>query len=71
MPIYKFKTFQEAEEALWNFNPDKNYFKSVRKLWEFAGILHKVRYPRGIFKFSTLEEAQKHREEVELKKALE
>jgi hypothetical protein len=66
MPVQKFKTFEEAEKALWNFQPDDAYFARVAELWEFANKLNPISYPRGIFKFKTIEEANKHREEIEL-----
>ncbi len=66
MPVQKFKTFEEAEKALWTFSPDDAYFARVAELWDFANKLNPVSYPKGIFKFRTIEEANKHREEVEL-----
>ncbi len=71
MPVYKYKTFEDAEKALWCFNPDKEYFKRVAELWNFANKLNPVKYPKGIFKFKTLEEANRHREEIELAHARE
>ena len=66
MPVYKYKTFEEAERALWNFHPDKAYYKRVAELWEFANKLNPITYPKGIFKFKTIEEANKHRDEFEI-----
>lgn len=66
MPIQKFKTFEEAEKALLNPHPDEAYLKRVGELWDFANELNPISYPRGIFKFRTIEEANKHREELEL-----
>ena len=66
MPVYKYKTFEEAERALWNFHPDAAYYERVRELWKFADQLMPIKYPRGIFKFRTFEEANRHREEIEL-----
>jgi len=66
MPIYKYKTFEEAERALWNFHPDEAHFKRVAELWDFADRLNPITYPPGIFKFKTIEEANRHREEIEL-----
>lgn len=66
MPIYKYKTFGEAERALWNFHPDEAYYEKVAELWEFANKLSPIKYPKGIFKFKSIEKANKHREEFEL-----
>lgn len=66
MPVYKYRTFEEAERALWNFNPDEAYFKRVADLWAFADQLNPIIYSKGIFKFRNLEEANKQRYELEL-----
>lgn len=66
MPVYKYKTFEEAERALWNFHPDQAYFDKVADLWDFANKLSPIDYPKGIFKFRNIEEANKHRDELEL-----
>ena len=66
MPVFKYKTFEEAERALWNFHPDESYFRKVAELWDFADKLSPIRYPKGIFKFKSIEEANKQREQWEL-----
>ena len=47
MPVYKYKTFEEAERALWNFHPDEAYFRKVADLWNFANKLLPVSYSKG------------------------
>jgi len=71
MPVYKYKTFEEAERALWNFHPDETYFNKVAELWSFANKLSPITYPKGIFKYRTIEEANKEREKWELNYAKE
>ena len=66
MPVYKYKTFEKAQRALWNFHPDENYFKQVSDLWDTADKLCPIRYPRGVFKFKSIKEAQKQRKEWEI-----
>lgn len=63
MPVFKFKTFEKAEKALWNFHPDEAYFLRIIKLFEFAQRLNPVCYPRGIFKYRSIEDANKQSEE--------
>lgn len=58
MPLYKYKTFEEAEQALWNFKPDSNYFERVKRMFEIAGEFYNPIYPKGIHKYKTFEEAQ-------------
>jgi len=66
MPVQKFKTFEEAEKALIICNPDEAYFKRISQLMDFANKLNPISWPKGIFKFKTIEDANKHREEIEL-----
>ena len=70
MPIYKYRTFEEAEKALWNFHPDESYFTKVAELWNFANKLSPIIYPEGIFKFKNIKEANKQREKFELENAI-
>lgn len=69
MPVYKFKSHEEAERALWNFNPDEAYYKRVAQLWKFANQLSNIEYPKGVFRFKSITEANKHREDLELARA--
>jgi hypothetical protein len=69
MSIQKFKTFEEAEKALWCKEPDENYYKRINNLFELAYRLNPPNYPRGIFKYKTLEEANKQKEEWILENA--
>ncbi len=61
MPVQKFKSFEEAEKALWNFNPDKNYYKSVSNFYRLFSRLTKIQVSKGVFKFRNHEEANEHR----------
>lgn len=71
MPVYKYKTFEEAERALWNFSPNGEYYHRVSELWNFANQLNPIVYPSGVFKFKTLEDANRHRENIEIEHAKE
>jgi hypothetical protein len=42
------------------------YYKQVAALWRFANKLSPLRYPKGVFKFCNIEEANRHRDEFEL-----
>ncbi len=66
MPVFKFKSFEEAERALWNFHPDEIYFNKVAELWNFANKICPISYPAGIFKYRSIEESNKQRNEWEL-----
>ena len=60
--IQRFKTFEEADKAAWCFDPDATYWQRVAELWKFADHLLRRRYPKGVFRYHTIEEANKEAE---------
>ena len=62
MPVYKYKSLKEAHEALLVKNPDENYYKMLSGFYEIFGKLFTKRFPHGVYKFKTIEEAQKQKE---------
>jgi hypothetical protein len=58
MPLHKYKTFEEAEKALWALHPDVAYYRRVRAFFLLASRLLKRNHPPGVFKFRTFEEAR-------------
>jgi len=70
MGLQKFKNFGEAERALWCFNPDEKYFKQVRELFNLANRLCPPDFPRGIFKYRTIDEANETKQKWLLQNAL-
>ena len=70
MAVQKFKSFEEAEKALLNFNPDSEYYKNVRVFYKLFSKLSKFSYPKGVYKFRSLEEADEHKMNAILNAAL-
>lgn len=67
MPIYKFKSFQEAEQALWNFSPDADYYARLRDFFRLAARLYPkensdATFVRGFHKFKTIQSAKADRD---------
>lgn len=62
MPVFKYRSFEDAERALWLPTGDPRLAKRIRSLWR-AGWEMVGRYvpPRGLFKFRSIEEANAHR----------
>ena len=64
MPIYKFIRISELDEAIrkgkitgeFTYRPDREYYRKV--LMELDLLVH-VELPRGVYKFKTLEEADR------------
>lgn len=63
--VKKFKTLEEARRDLWEFNPDDKYYERVDKFFAMARKLVNRKYPPGLYKYKTIEEAQRHRKEME------
>ena len=61
--IQKFSTFGEAEEALYCFEPDQEYFERVARLWDFVDWICPRKYARGIFRYRSIEKANEQADE--------
>jgi hypothetical protein len=55
--IQKFSTFEEADEALYCFQPDEEYYERVARLWDFVDMLCPRQCARGIFRYRSIREA--------------
>ncbi|NJD39397.1 MAG: hypothetical protein FIA89_13900 [Geobacter sp.] len=56
MGIRKFTSFEEAEQALWEFNPDRAYYSRLRDLFGLAEKLYTGHVEKGIRKYRSIEE---------------
>ena len=57
--VKKFRTLEEAERDLWVMEPDEGYYWRVLRLLD---AFPRRPAPRGIFRYRSLEEAQRERE---------
>lgn len=64
MPIQKFRDLDEMRRALWCETLDEDCIRRIDALWARSSEMRPRVYPRGVFKFSSLEEAQAAREKV-------
>lgn len=64
MPIYKYRSFEEAEKHLHKLLPADPLVR-LRRLQEITALLSPPKQiPRGIFRFKSLTEANAHRKAV-------
>ena len=63
MPVLKFRSFEEAREALWGDPGDPAYIRRIAWLWAFSDRLYPRRFPAGVYRFASIEEANRQREE--------
>jgi hypothetical protein len=61
MPVYKFRSIEEMNRAPAPKLRGSNFERFLRHCARWRSIAPK-HYPRGVFKFRTLEDAQKARE---------
>ena len=66
MPIQKFRSFDEAREALWGEAGDPAHLRRVAWLWAFSDRLYPMRIPRGLYRFESIEEANLQRQAWEM-----
>lgn len=66
MPVIKYRSFEEAQKAMWCFWPTEEYYRKLADLFEFSNQIfsHFQRPLPGILKYKSLDQA-KAKAEVE------
>lgn len=62
MPVQKFRTHDEARQALWKTSDDPRLLPTLIGLFDFSRRLARVRPVAGLRRFRSLEEAQRERD---------
>ena len=55
MPVIRYKSFEQAQEALWHYQTGREYYRQIANLFDFYDKLKSRPYPSGIFKYENLE----------------
>ena len=63
MPIERFPDFESARRSLVRNRQDPSIPDRIRRILDFSRQLAPHPHPRGIWKFRTIEESNRHREE--------
>ena len=66
MPVQRFQSFEEAREALWGEPGEPGHLRRVAWLWAFAERLYPLRFPRGVYRLASIEEANLQRRAWEM-----
>jgi hypothetical protein len=64
MPVEKYRRVEDMPRVDWCETVDEEFFQRVARLWSRSSALSAKIYPRGVFKFRSIEEAQEARERV-------
>lgn len=66
MPVEKFRSFEEAREALWGEPGDPAYLRRIAWLWAFAERVAPRRYPPGVHRYESIDAANRARDAWDL-----
>ena len=61
MPVYRYRSFEEAQQALWRFETGVGYYRMLAELFHLGRQLSPPAHRTGIFRFRSLEEANVQR----------
>ena len=61
MPVQKFKSFDDASKNFWNYAPDNGYYRRTANFYKLACRLIRFSSVAGVYKFRSIEEAEKQR----------
>lgn len=62
MPIIKFRSLEAAREALWFDPADPRLLVTLQWVWSLAARFAPLRFPPGIHKYRSIEEASQDRD---------
>jgi hypothetical protein len=65
MPVRRFRDVSEMEGNTWHPPGSPELFRAIRETWDFAERTLRRRYPPGVYKHRSIEEAQQLREKWE------
>jgi hypothetical protein len=65
MPVRKFRTLLKAEHSLWYETSDPRLWKAIASVWDFGRRTTGYRFPPGVYKLRSVEEANKLHDEWE------
>jgi hypothetical protein len=62
MPVRKFRSLQEMEDALWRPSDDPSLAVAIARVWSFADRTCPRRFPPGVYRHRSVEDAQRLRD---------
>ncbi len=65
MPVRKFRSVTEMEGNTWRQPGDPNLYRAIRGTWDFARKTLEPRFPPGVYKHRSIEDADRERQRWE------
>jgi hypothetical protein len=62
MPVKKFRNLQDMEDSLWREPGDPELSRAIDRAWNFAARTCPRRFPPGVYRYRTMEEAEHRRD---------
>ena len=62
MPVRKFKSLLEMEDALWRIPGAPELYRAIASVWDFAACTVQKSFPPGVYKHRSIESAQRQRD---------
>lgn len=62
MPIRRYRSVEEMEGNTWYNRNDPGLFRAIQATWAFAQRITRPKFPPGVHKHRSLEEAEELRE---------
>ncbi len=61
MPVIKYRSFEEAQKAMWCFWPTREYYRKLADLFEFSNQIfsHFQRPLPGILKYKSFDQSSR------------
>ena len=57
MPVRRFRCIEETESAVWHDRDDPALWRAIATAWALADRLARPRFPPGVYKNRSIEEA--------------
>jgi hypothetical protein len=62
MPVRKIRNLQEMEDSLWYKPGSPELLRAIDAVWKFAERTCPQRFPPGVYRHRTIEDAQRQRD---------
>jgi len=62
MPVRKIRNLQEMEDSLWREPGSPELWRAIDAVWKFAERTCPQRFPPGVYRHRSIEDAQRQRD---------